>query len=35
VVELNRAIVISEMNGPAEDIKAIKSIGQMAALKKY
>jgi RNA polymerase sigma factor (sigma-70 family) len=35
VIELNRAIVISELNGPAEGIKTIESITQLAALKKY
>jgi RNA polymerase sigma-70 factor (ECF subfamily) len=35
VVELNRAIVISELNGPAEGIKAIEAIEQIAAIKKY
>jgi len=35
VVELNRAIVISEMNGPAAGIKAIEGISQIAVLKKY
>jgi RNA polymerase sigma factor (sigma-70 family) len=35
VIELNRAIVISELNGPAEGIKAIEAIAQLAALKKY
>jgi RNA polymerase sigma-70 factor (ECF subfamily) len=35
IVELNRAIVISELHGPAEGIKAIEAITQLAALKKY
>jgi RNA polymerase sigma-70 factor (ECF subfamily) len=35
IVELNRAIVISELNGPAEGIKAIEAIPQLSALKKY
>ena len=35
VVELNRAIVISELNGPAEGIKAIEAIAQLPTLKKY
>jgi predicted RNA polymerase sigma factor len=35
VVELNRAIVISEINGPAEAIKAIESINNLASLKNY
>lgn len=35
VVELNRAIVISELNGPSEGIKAIETISNLAALKKY
>jgi len=35
VVELNRAIVISEMKGPSAGIKAIEAIVQIAALKKY
>ena len=35
VVELNRAIVISELHGPAEGIKAIEAIGQIASLKNY
>jgi RNA polymerase sigma factor (sigma-70 family) len=35
VIELNRAIVISEIGGPAEGIKAIEAITQLAALKKY
>jgi RNA polymerase sigma-70 factor (ECF subfamily) len=35
VVELNRAIVISEMKGPAAGIKAIEAIVQIVALKKY
>jgi RNA polymerase sigma factor (sigma-70 family) len=35
VVELNRAIVISELHGAAEGIKAIESISQLSALKKY
>ena len=35
VVELNRAIVISELYGPAESIKAIEAITQISSLKKY
>jgi RNA polymerase sigma-70 factor (ECF subfamily) len=35
VVELNRAIIISEMQGPSEGIKVIEAIVQIAALKKY
>jgi len=35
VVELNRAIVISEISGPAEAIKAIESIANLSSLKKY
>ncbi len=35
VVELNRAIVISELSGAAEGIKAIKAISQLSSLKKY
>lgn len=35
VVELNRAIVISECYGPAEGIKTIESINTLADLKKY
>ena len=35
VTELNRAIVISELNGPAEGIKAIEAIKQLSSLKKY
>jgi RNA polymerase sigma-70 factor (ECF subfamily) len=35
VVELNRAIVISELNGPSEGIKAIETISNLSALKKY
>ena len=35
VVELNRAIVISELKGPTEGIKAIKAIVQLSSLKKY
>jgi predicted RNA polymerase sigma factor len=35
VIELNRAIVISELKGPAEGIKAIEAITQLTALKKY
>ena len=31
----NRAIVISELYGPAEAIKAIENIAQLATLKKY
>ena len=35
IVELNRAIVISELQGPAEGIKAIEAITQLSSLKKY
>ena len=35
VIELNRAIVINELNGPAEAIKAIEAIEQISSLKKY
>ncbi len=35
VVELNRAIVISELNGAAAGIKAIEAISQLPTLKKY
>ncbi len=35
IIELNRAIVISEINGPAEGIKAIEAITNLSALKKY
>jgi RNA polymerase sigma factor (sigma-70 family) len=35
VVELNRAIVISELNGPAEAIKTIEAITNLSSLKKY
>jgi predicted RNA polymerase sigma factor len=35
VVALNRAIVISEINGPAEGIKAIEAIGGSSSLKNY
>lgn len=35
VVELNRAIVISELYGPAEGIKAIEAIAQLSSLKNY
>jgi RNA polymerase sigma factor (sigma-70 family) len=35
VVALNRAIVISELHGPAEGIKAIETITQISFLKKY
>ena len=35
IIELNRAIVISELNGPAEAIKAIENIAQLSTLKKY
>ena len=35
IIELNRAIVLSELHGPAEGIKAIEAIAQLAALKKY
>lgn len=35
VVELNRAIVIAELHGPAACIEAINSISQISSLKKY
>ncbi len=35
VIELNRAIVISELKGPGEGIKAIEAMTQIASLKKY
>lgn len=35
IVELNRAIVISELYGPVEGIKAIESIAQLSSLQKY
>jgi RNA polymerase sigma factor (sigma-70 family) len=35
VVELNRAVVISELHGAAAGIKAIESISQLSSLKKY
>ncbi len=35
VVELNRAVVIGELHGPAACIAAIHSISQIASLKKY
>lgn len=35
VVELNRAIVISELYGPAEAIKIIEAIENLSSLKKY
>lgn len=35
VVELNRAVVIGELNGPAACIEAIHSISQISSLKKY
>jgi RNA polymerase sigma-70 factor (ECF subfamily) len=35
VVELNRAIIISELYGPAEAIKAIEAIANLSTLKKY
>ena len=35
VIELNRAIVISELYGAAEAIKVIGAIAQVASLKKY
>lgn len=35
IVELNRAIAISELHGPAEGIKAIEGIAQLSSLKKY
>jgi RNA polymerase sigma factor (sigma-70 family) len=35
VVELNRAIVIAELQGAAEGIKAIESISSISYLKKY
>lgn len=35
VVELNRAVVIGELHGPAACIEAINSIPQITSLKKY
>jgi RNA polymerase sigma factor (sigma-70 family) len=35
VVELNRAIIISEIHGPAEAIKTIEAITNLVSLKKY
>ena len=35
IIELNRAIVISELHGPSEGIEAIESIAQLSTLKKY
>lgn len=35
VIELNRAIVISEISGAAEGIKAIETITNLSSLKKY
>jgi predicted RNA polymerase sigma factor len=35
VIALNRAIVISELQGAAEGIKAINQIEGLATLKKY
>ncbi|MFM6923896.1 MAG: RNA polymerase sigma factor, partial [Ferruginibacter sp.] len=35
IVELNRAIVISELKGPAEGINAIEAINNLSSLKKY
>ncbi len=35
VVELNKAIVISELHGPAEAIKVIEAITNLSSLKKY
>jgi RNA polymerase sigma-70 factor (ECF subfamily) len=35
IIELNRAIIISELHGPAEGIKAIEAIIQLSSLKKY
>jgi RNA polymerase sigma factor (sigma-70 family) len=35
ITQLNRAIVISELYGPAEAIKAIENIEQLSTLKKY
>jgi RNA polymerase sigma-70 factor (ECF subfamily) len=35
VIALNRAIVISELNGAEEGIKAIEAIPDLASLKKY
>jgi len=35
VVELNRAIVIGQVNGPAAGIKAVEAIPENEALKKY
>jgi RNA polymerase sigma-70 factor (ECF subfamily) len=35
IIELNRAIVISELHGPGEAIKAIECIKELSTLKKY
>ncbi len=35
VIELNRAIVIGEISGPAEAIRSIESITNLSSLKKY
>ena len=35
VIELNRAIVISELHGAPKGIKAIEAITQLSSLKKY
>lgn len=35
VIELNRAIAISEISGPAEAIKTIEAITDLSSLKKY
>jgi RNA polymerase sigma factor (sigma-70 family) len=35
IIELNRAIAISEMSGATDGIKAIEAIGNIAALKNY
>lgn len=35
VVELNRAIVLAELQGPVACIEAIRSISQISSLKKY
>ncbi len=35
IIELNRAIVISQLNGPASGIKAIEAISNLSSLKNY
>jgi RNA polymerase sigma factor (sigma-70 family) len=35
IIELNRAIIINELHGPAEAIKTIETITQLSTLKKY